>query len=121
MLNDGLFKRFPRPDLCIGQHVLPLAAGMIGHNGGVIMSSSIDVDIILYGQSGHGSIPQVSIDTVIMASSLIIKLQAIRSRELGGNIPAVITTGFVKSEIKHNVIAEEAHIGINIRTQSATV
>lgn len=74
MLNDGLFKRFPRPNLCIGQHVLPLAAEMIGHNGGVIMSSSIDVDIILYGQGGHGSIPQVSIDTVIMASSLIIKL-----------------------------------------------
>lgn len=121
MLNDGLFKRFPRPDLCIGQHVLPLAAGMIGHNDGVIMSSSIDVDIILYGQGGHGSLPQVSIDTVIMASSLITKLQTIRSRELGGNIPAVITTGFVKSGIKHNVIAEEAHIGINIRTQNTTV
>ena len=121
MLNDGLFKRFPRPDLCLGQHVLPLAVGMIGHNSGIIMSSSINVDIRLFGKGGHGSTPQVSIDSVIMASSLITKLQTIRSRELGGDIPAVITTGFVKSGIKHNVIADEAHIGINIRTQSINV
>jgi hippurate hydrolase len=118
MLNDGLFRRFPRPDLCIGQHVLPLAAGMIGHNDDVIMSSSINVDIKLFGKGGHGSTPQVSIDSVIMACSLIMKLQTIRSRELAGDTPAVITTGFVKSGIKHNVIADEAHIGINIRTRS---
>jgi amidohydrolase len=121
MLNDGLFKRFPRPDLCLGQHVLPLAAGMVGHNSRVIMSASINVDVRLFGKGGHGSAPQVAIDPVIMASSLIMNLQTIRSREIAGDVPAVITIGFVNSGIKHNVIPDEAHIGINIRTQSTNV
>jgi len=121
MLKDGLFKRFPRPDLCLGQHILPLAAGMVGHNAGVIMSASINVDVRLFGNGGHGSAPQVAIDPVIMASSLIMKLQTIRSRELAGDIPAVITIGFVNAGLKHNVIPDEAHIGINIRTQSTNV
>jgi hippurate hydrolase len=107
MLNDGLFKRFPRPDLCLGQHVLPLAAGMVGHNSRVIMSASINVDVRLFGKGGHGSAPQVAIDPVIMASSLIMNLQTIRSREIAGDVPAVITIGFVNSGIKHNVIPEK--------------
>jgi amidohydrolase len=121
MLRDGLFKRFPRPDICLGQHVLPLAAGMVGHNAGVIMSASINVGVRLFGKGGHGSAPQVAIDPVIMASSLIMKLQTVRSRELAGDVPAVITIGFVNAGIKHNVIPDEAHIGLNIRTQSTNV
>lgn len=121
MLKDGLFIRFPRPDLCLGQHVLPLVAGTVGHNAGVIMSASVNVDVRLFGKGGHGSAPQVSIDPVIMASSLIMKLQTIRSRELAGDVPAVVTIGFVNAGIKHNVIPDEAHIGINIRTQSTNI
>lgn len=121
MLRNGLFKRFPKPDLCLGQHVSPLAAGMVGHNNGVIMSGSINVDVTLFGKGGHGSAPQVAIDPVIMGSSLVMKLQTIRSRELAGDVPAVITIGFVNAGVKHNVIPDEAHIGLNIRTQSTNV
>jgi metal-dependent amidase/aminoacylase/carboxypeptidase family protein len=64
---------------------------MVGHNARVIMSSSINVDVKLFGKGGHGSVPQVAVDPVIMASSLIMKLQTIRSRELAGNVPAVVT------------------------------
>ena len=121
MLRDGLFTRFPHPDVCLGQHVLPLAAGMVGHNSGVIMSASINVDVRLFGKGGHGSMPQVAVDPVVMASSLIMKLQIIRSRELAGDVPAVITVGFVNAGLKHNVIPDEAHIGLNIRTESTHV
>lgn len=121
MLRDGLFTRFPRPDVCLGQHVLPLAAGMVGHNSGVIMSASIDIDVRLFGKGGHGSMPQVAVDPVVMASSLIMKLQTIRSRELAGDVPAVVTVGFVNAGLKHNVIPDEAHIGLNIRTQSTDI
>ena len=116
MLRDGLFTKFPRPDICLGQHVLPLASDMLGHNSGIIMGASINIDVRLFGRGGHGSSPQVTIDPVVMASSLIMKLQTIRSRELAGDVPAVITVGFVNAGVKHNVIPEEAHIGINLRT-----
>jgi amidohydrolase len=121
MLRSGLFTNFPRPDICLGQHVMPLAAGTVGHNSGVALSASINVDIRLFGKGGHGSLPQVAIDPVVMASSLIMKLQTIRSRELAGDVPAVITVGFVNSGLKHNVISDETHIGLNIRTQSTHV
>ncbi|HEY7081162.1 MAG TPA: amidohydrolase [Nitrososphaeraceae archaeon] len=121
MLLDGLFTKFPRPDVCLGQHVLPLATGTVGHNSGTIMGASINVDVRLFGKGGHGSLPQVTIDPIIMASSLIMKLQTIRSREHAGDVPAVVTVGFVKAGVKHNVIPEEAHIGLNIRTQSSVV
>ena len=121
MLRSGLFTNFPYPDICLGQHVMPLAAGTVGHNSGVALSASINVDITLIGKGGHGSLPQVAIDPVVMASSLIMKLQTIRSRELAGDVPAVITVGFVNSGLKHNVIPDEAHIGLNIRTESTHV
>lgn len=121
MLRDGLFINFPRPDICIGQHVLPLASGMVGHNSGIIMLASINIDVRLFGRGGHGSSPQVTVDPVVMASSLVMKLQTIRSRELAGDVPAVITVGFVNAGVKHNVIPEEAHIGLNLRTQSTIV
>jgi amidohydrolase len=121
MLRDGLFTQFSRPDVCLGQHVLPLASGTVGHNSGVIMSASVNISIRLFGKGGHGSSPQVAIDPVVMASSLVMKLQTIRSRELAGDVPAVITVGFVNAGLKHNVIPDEAHIGLNIRTQSAHV
>jgi hippurate hydrolase len=50
-----------------------------------------------------------------------MKLQTIRSRELAGDVRAVITVGFVNSGLKHNVIPDEAHIGLNIRTESTHV
>ena len=121
MLRDGLFTNFPRPDICLGQHVLPLASGMVGHNSGIIMLASINIDVRLFGRGGHGSSPQVTVDPVVMASSLVMKLQTIRSRELAGDVPAVITVGFVNAGVKHNVIPEEAHIGLNLRTQSTIV
>jgi amidohydrolase len=121
MLRDGLFTNFPRPDICLGQHVLPLASGMVGHNSGIIMLASINIDVRLFGRGGHGSSPQVTVDHVIMASSLVMKLQTIRSRELAGDVPAVITVGFVNAGVKHNVIPEEAHIGLYLRTQSTIV
>jgi amidohydrolase len=65
MLRDGLFTNLARPDVCLGQHVLPLAAGTVGHNSGVIMSGSINVDVRLFWKGGHGSLPQVVIDPVV--------------------------------------------------------
>jgi len=50
-----------------------------------------------------------------------MKLQTIRSRELAGDVPAVITVGFVNAGVKHNVIPHEAHIGLSLRTHSPVV
>ena len=85
------------------------------------MLASINIDVMLFGRGGHGPSPQVTVDPVVMASSLVMKLQTIRSRELTGDVPAVITVGFVNAGVKHNVIPEEAHIGLNLRTTKKVI
>ena len=66
MLRDGLFKRFPALTSVLDSTFcrLPIP-GMVGHNAGVIMSASINVDVRLFGKGGHGSAPQVAIDPVV--------------------------------------------------------
>jgi amidohydrolase len=39
MLADGMVKRFPKPDVTLGQHVMPLSAGQIGWRIGTMLSA----------------------------------------------------------------------------------
>ena len=69
MIDDGLFSRFPKPDVVLGQHVMVGPAGTIGGRAGVITSAADSLQIRLYGRGAHGSMPQASIDPVVMAAS----------------------------------------------------
>jgi amidohydrolase len=82
MIDDGLFDRFPKPDVVLGQHVMVGPAGAIGGRAGVITSAGDSLQIRLFGRGAHGSMPQASIDPVVMASATVMRLQTIVSREL---------------------------------------
>src|SRR6476620_5525863 len=62
MIDDGLVTRFPKPDVILGQHVMPRAAGMIGTRAGVVTSTGDSLQIRMFGHGAHGSMPQASID-----------------------------------------------------------
>ena len=57
MINDGLFKRFPKPSAILGQHVMVGTAGMIGTRSGVITSAGDSLQIRMFGRGAHGSMP----------------------------------------------------------------
>lgn len=57
MVSDGIFERFGRPDVVLGQHVAPLPAGLIGLHPGLAMAASDSLTITLHGTGGHGSRP----------------------------------------------------------------
>src|SRR5215470_14873225 len=82
MIDDGLFERFPKPDVVLGQHVMVGPAGVIGGRPGVITSAADSFQIRLFGRGAHGSMPQASIDPVVMAASTGLRLQTIVSREI---------------------------------------
>src|SRR5579871_5530489 len=82
MIDDGLFKRFPKPDVILGQHVMPLSAGIIASQSGVITSAGDSFQIRMFGRGAHGSMPQASIDPVVMAASTVLRLQKVVSREV---------------------------------------
>jgi hippurate hydrolase len=116
MIDDGLFRRFPRPDVVLGQHLMVGPAGAIGWRAGVATSAGDSFQIKLFGRGAHGSMPQASIDPVVMAAATVMRLQTIVSRELAAADAAVVTVGSMQAGTKENVIPGEATIKLNVRT-----
>jgi amidohydrolase len=116
MIDDGLFQRFPKPAVVLGQHVMSLPAGVIAGRPGVTTSSGDSLQIRLFGRGAHGSMPEASIDPVVMAASTVVRLQTIVSREVAANESAVVTIGALQAGTKENVIPDEAIIKLNVRT-----
>jgi hippurate hydrolase len=75
----------------------------------------------MFGRGAHGSMPQASIDPVVMAAATVLRLQTIVSREVAAAEAAVITVGVLQAGTKENVIPDEAIIKLNVRTFDAGV
>lgn len=116
MIDDGLFERFPKPDVILGQHVMSIPAGQIASRAGVVTSAGDSLEIRMFGRGAHGSMPQASIDPVVMAASTVLRLQTIVSRELAPTEAAVVTIGALQAGTKENVIPDDAVIKLNVRT-----
>ncbi len=121
MIDDGLFKRFPKPDAILGQHVMVGPSGTVAGRPGAITSAADSLQIRLFGRGAHGSMPQASIDPVVMAASTVLRLQTIVSREVAAAEAAVLTVGVLQAGTKENVIPDEAIIKLNVRTFDAGV
>jgi hippurate hydrolase len=121
MVTDGLYERFARPDVLLGQHAAPGPVGFYAHSPGLLMSASTDVDIVVHGRGGHGSRPETTVDPVVTAAYLVTRLQTVVSREIAARESAVLTVGKIEAGTRHNIIPAEAHISLNLRTQSDEV
>ena len=116
MIDDGLVERFPMPDVVLGQHVMSLPSGKINWRDGVVTSAADSLQIRLFGRGAHGSMPEASIDPVVMAASTVLRLQTIVSREVAPTDSAVLTVGSLQAGTKENVIPDDAIIKLNVRT-----
>lgn len=121
MIADGLFTRFPKPDVILGQHVMVGPSGIVAGRTGPITSAADSLQIRLFGRGAHGSMPQASIDPVVMAASTVMRLQTVVSREVAAAEAAVVTVGVLQAGTKENVIPDEAIIKLNVRTLDAGV
>ena len=121
MIDDGLFTRFAKPDVVLGQHVMVGPAGAVAGSAGPITSAADSLQIRLFGRGAHGSMPQASIDPVVMAAATVLRLQTIVSREVAATESAVVTVGVLQAGTKENVIPDEAIIKLNVRTFDADV
>lgn len=118
MLADGLFERFGKPEIVLGQHVGPLPAGMIGYASGPTMAAVDGLNVTLHGRGGHGSRPQTTVDPILMAANVVTRLQGIVAREVTPSETAVLTVGKLHAGTKDNIIPDTAELGINMRSYS---
>ena len=118
MVDDGLLTRIPAPDVAVAQHVLAGVADTVGTHSGPFLSAADSIKITVYGQGGHGSMPQTTIDPVVLAASIVLRLQTIVSREIAPTETAVLTIGSCQAGTKSNVIPDRAVLQLNLRSYS---
>ncbi|MEO7018100.1 MAG: amidohydrolase, partial [Leifsonia sp.] len=121
MLEDRLYERIPVPDVVLGQHVGPAPAGAVGAHSGPAFASADSIDITVYGRGGHGSRPETTIDPIVLAASIVLRLQTIVAREIAPQETAVVTVGRLVSGTKNNIIPEFAELGLSIRAYNEEV
>jgi amidohydrolase len=121
MIADGMVTRFPKPDVILGQHVMPLRAGQIGWRTGTMLSAGDSWEVTLFGRGAHGSMPQKSVDPVVMAAAAVLRLQTVVSREVAMTDSAVVTVGTLRAGMNENVIPDRALLRLNVRTFTAQV
>ncbi len=121
MVADGLWDRAPRPEVVLGQHVTAEAAGALLCGTGHLMNLGDSWEVTIRGRGGHGAKPHETIDPVVLAAHIIVRLQTVVSRETRPGTPVVITVGRFRAGLKENVIPDEAVFTLNIRTPDEEV
>lgn len=119
MLRAGLYQKFPKPDYVVALHDhYAIAAGKVAWREGPMLAGADAVDITIRGFGGHGAAPQTTKDPIMIASELVVFLQTIVSREEDPLQPTVITVGSFHAGTKHNIIPDEAHLQLTVRTMT---
>lgn len=116
MVDDGLGTLVPRPDVLLGQHVLPMRAGTVGTNPGPTLAAGDSMRITVYGRGAHGSMPQAAVDPVVLAAMIVVRLQTVVAREVAPGEAAVLTVGSIRAGTRSTIIPDRAEIQLNIRT-----
>jgi amidohydrolase len=117
MLADGLYSRIHKPDFALALHdSSELETGKISYTPGYALASSTAVEVIIRGRGAHGSRPEVSKDPIVLAAEFIMAIQTIVSRENSPFDPAVVTVGSIHAGTKANIIPDDVHLQLTIRT-----
>jgi len=116
MIEQGVLKN-PSPDVVLGQHVMPLIeTGKVGFRSGIYMASTDELYVTVKGKGGHGAMPHLNIDPVLITSHMIVALQQIVSRNANPTMPSVLSFGKVIANGATNVIPNEVYLEGTFRT-----
>lgn len=117
MLRAGLFSKFPKPDKAIALHCSSdMAHGTVGIVEGFALANVDSVEIVVKGVGGHGSMPHLCKDPIVLSSQIVLALQTIVSREVRPGDPAVITVGSIHGGTKSNIISDEVRLQLTLRS-----
>ncbi len=120
MIQEGALEN-PAPSGIFGQHVMPLIpAGKVGFRSGIYMASTDELYLKIKGKGGHGAMPHLNIDPVLITSHLIVALQQIVSRVANPTMPSVLSFGKVIANGATNVIPDEVYVEGTFRTLDET-
>jgi amidohydrolase len=117
MLLDGLYSRFPRPDVVLAQHVATFPAGFAAHGTGIMLAGSVTMDVVVTGPGGHvATTPHTAnpIEVAVAAVGTLRQTMAANGGDRSDN-GAVVSIGSLHAGTRANVIPEEARISVTMR------
>lgn len=116
MIKEGVLKN-PEPVSVIGQHVMPqIQAGKIGIRKGLYMASTDEIYVTVNGKGGHGAMPHLGVDPVMITAQILVALQQIVSRVAKPSLPSVLSFGKVIANGATNVIPDQVTLEGTFRT-----
>ena len=122
MVDNNVADVLPPLDVYLGQHVLAsIPGGTVGSKPGSIFTAAASIRVKVFGKGSHGSMPQLGIDPVVLASYIVMRLQTIVAREIAPSDTAVVTVGSIQAGAKSNIIPDDATLLINPVFTGATV
>lgn len=121
MVADGLWDAAPHPEVVYGQHVWPGTAGTLEVATGPAMAMADSWKVTVRGRGGHGSQPHTTIDPVVLAAHMVVRLQTVTAREVPPQQAAVVTVASFHAGLKENIIPAEAVFTVNVRSLDTEV
>jgi hippurate hydrolase len=116
MVDDGLMERFGVKEV-YGMHNLPgLPVGEFGMRPGPIMASADKFEIVIEGKGAHAAMPHMAIDTVVIASQLVLALQSIVARNVDPLESAVLSVTTIHGGDAFNVLPQAVTMRGTVRT-----
>jgi hippurate hydrolase len=120
MIKDGALEN-PRPDAILGMHVQPtMEAGKLGFRAGQYMASADEIYITIKGKGGHAALPHLTVDTILVASHLVVSLQQVISRNNNPFSPSVLSICAFNGGYTTNVIPSEVKLMGTFRAMDET-
>lgn len=122
MMESDSFKEW-KPDVIFALHIAPeLSTGTVSSRTGLLFANTSELFLDFSGEGGHAAYPHLTRDMTVAASSFVVELQQIVSRNLNPLESAVVTVGKMESGFVQNAIAESARLEGTIRTlEPATI
>ena len=110
LIKEGVLQN-PAPQAIFGLHVHPgLETGKLSFRGGMVMASADEIYITIRGKGGHAAAPHLTVDTILVASHLVVSLQQIISRNRNPLSPSVLSITSVQGGHTTNVIPSEVKL-----------
>lgn len=120
MIAEGALEN-PRPDAILGMHVQPsMEAGKLGFRAGQYMASADEIYITIKGKGGHAALPHLTVDTILVASHLVVSLQQVISRNNNPFSPSVLSICAFNGGYTTNVIPSEVKLMGTFRAMDET-
>ncbi len=118
MVDDGLFTRFPKPDFAFALHTEAIPHGLVGYRSGPMSAAANNLDITFLGQGGHGAMPHMTIDPIVMSANFITNVQNVVSRQRHPGEFGVVTIGSIQGGTAGNIIPDSVRLLGTVRSYS---